>query len=176
MWHKYTVQELKIIIRDYNLHTKIKNYSSLKKKDLISKIKEHLEIEEGSYNIRYITGKKDIYRGSEQKLKKRVKNLNKKRKALKQLSDEVNLKAVDYDHLNYLNKTYPSFYNKAKISTDPNVYKRKELKKAYGEWLNINKRINRLDTDSHAIRINFPTYSDTYSFKKNGKRYSTISV
>lgn len=50
MFNKFNLKQLKSIIKEYNLHTSIKGYSKMKKADIITEIKKHLDIDE-KYNI-----------------------------------------------------------------------------------------------------------------------------
>lgn len=46
MFDTLTIVQLKKIIKDYNLHNSIKGFSKMKKRELISKIKEHMKYED----------------------------------------------------------------------------------------------------------------------------------
>ena len=52
MFSKFTIPQLKSIIKEYNLHTKISNYSKLKKELLIKEIEKHLFIMDDKIKIK----------------------------------------------------------------------------------------------------------------------------
>ena len=50
----YSIKELKIIIRKYNLHNKISNYSKQTKEELIKNIKKHLNYNNGVFTSKIL--------------------------------------------------------------------------------------------------------------------------
>ena len=52
MFEQLTVKELKVIIKEYNLHTKISGYSRMRKSDLITEMQKHMTFENNKIKMK----------------------------------------------------------------------------------------------------------------------------
>ena len=110
MFNKFTIPQLKNIIKEYNLHTKISNYSRMKKELLINEINKHLimigdeiKCKENNSKINLVDTKKKINVSDTKKIISKDTYLKKSKDSKK---EEPKLELMNYYHLRDLIKHF----------------------------------------------------------------------
>jgi hypothetical protein len=75
MFSQYTVPQLKSIIKQYNIHTKISNYSKMRKESLILEIEKYLTINDNKITVKVNNFEVTIQ--PQKKIKKDAENIEK---------------------------------------------------------------------------------------------------